>query len=112
MPLPSLNGQRVVIIGGSSGTGYAIVECALAEGAQWSSVPAMRPISRAPADSAWGRSGRGGAGLSLPDARGYTMGPVLIVVGGGAHLTDARNVSDGVNRRRTPLWVPPAFPDS
>jgi NAD(P)-dependent dehydrogenase (short-subunit alcohol dehydrogenase family) len=34
MPLPSLNGQRVAIIGGSSGIGYAVAECALAEGAQ------------------------------------------------------------------------------
>jgi NAD(P)-dependent dehydrogenase (short-subunit alcohol dehydrogenase family) len=34
MPLPSLKGQRVAIIGGSSGIGYAVAECALAEGAQ------------------------------------------------------------------------------
>jgi NAD(P)-dependent dehydrogenase (short-subunit alcohol dehydrogenase family) len=34
MHLPSLNGQRVAIIGGSSGIGYAVAECALAEGAQ------------------------------------------------------------------------------
>jgi NAD(P)-dependent dehydrogenase (short-subunit alcohol dehydrogenase family) len=34
MPLPSLNGQRVAIIGGSPGTGYAVAECALGEGAQ------------------------------------------------------------------------------
>jgi len=31
---PSLRGQRVVIVGGNSGTGYAAAECALAEGAQ------------------------------------------------------------------------------
>jgi NAD(P)-dependent dehydrogenase (short-subunit alcohol dehydrogenase family) len=34
MPLPSLNGQRVAIIGGSSGIGYAVAGCAQAEGAQ------------------------------------------------------------------------------
>jgi NAD(P)-dependent dehydrogenase (short-subunit alcohol dehydrogenase family) len=31
---PSLRGQRIVIIGGSSGIGYAAADCALAEGAQ------------------------------------------------------------------------------
>jgi NAD(P)-dependent dehydrogenase (short-subunit alcohol dehydrogenase family) len=31
---PSLRGQHVVIIGGSSGVGYAAADCALAEGAQ------------------------------------------------------------------------------
>jgi len=34
MSLPSLDGQRIAIIGGSSGIGYAVAECALAEGAQ------------------------------------------------------------------------------
>ena len=34
MPLPTLKDQRLVIIGGSSGIGYAIAECALAEGAR------------------------------------------------------------------------------
>ncbi len=34
MPLPSLEGQRVVIIGGSAGIGYAVAACALAEGAK------------------------------------------------------------------------------
>jgi NAD(P)-dependent dehydrogenase (short-subunit alcohol dehydrogenase family) len=33
MQLPGLKGQRVVIIGGSTGIGYAVAECALAEGA-------------------------------------------------------------------------------
>ncbi len=33
MPLPSLCGQHVVVIGGASGIGYAVAECALAEGA-------------------------------------------------------------------------------
>ena len=31
---PSLRGQRIVIIGGCSGIGYAAADCALAEGAQ------------------------------------------------------------------------------
>jgi NAD(P)-dependent dehydrogenase (short-subunit alcohol dehydrogenase family) len=34
MSLPSLNGQRIAIIGGSLGIGYAVAECALAEGAR------------------------------------------------------------------------------
>jgi NAD(P)-dependent dehydrogenase (short-subunit alcohol dehydrogenase family) len=34
MSLPGLNGQRIAIIGGSSGIGYAVAECALAEDAQ------------------------------------------------------------------------------
>jgi len=33
MPVPTLNGQRVVVIGGSSGIGFAVAEAALAEGA-------------------------------------------------------------------------------
>ncbi len=34
MSLPGLKNQRIAIIGGSSGIGYAVAECALAEGAQ------------------------------------------------------------------------------
>ncbi len=34
MPVPTLSGQRVVVIGGSSGIGYAVAQAALAEGAQ------------------------------------------------------------------------------
>jgi len=34
MPIPTLKGQRIVIIGGSAGIGYAVAECALAEGAK------------------------------------------------------------------------------
>ena len=34
MSLPTLTGQRVVIVGGSSGIGYAVAEGALAEGAE------------------------------------------------------------------------------
>jgi len=33
MPLPNLSGQRVVVIGGTSGIGFAVAEGALAEGA-------------------------------------------------------------------------------
>jgi NAD(P)-dependent dehydrogenase (short-subunit alcohol dehydrogenase family) len=34
MPVPTLKGQRVVVIGGSSGIGFAVAEAVLAEGAQ------------------------------------------------------------------------------
>ncbi len=34
MPIPSLRDQRVVILGGSSGIGFAVAECAAAEGAR------------------------------------------------------------------------------
>jgi NAD(P)-dependent dehydrogenase (short-subunit alcohol dehydrogenase family) len=34
MTLPSLKNQRVAIIGGSSGIGYAVAECAVADGAR------------------------------------------------------------------------------
>jgi NAD(P)-dependent dehydrogenase (short-subunit alcohol dehydrogenase family) len=34
MPAPSLRGQRVVVLGGSSGIGYAVAEAALADGAE------------------------------------------------------------------------------
>ncbi|MDQ2834507.1 MAG: SDR family oxidoreductase [Acidobacteriota bacterium] len=33
MQIPSLKGQRIVIIGGSSGVGHAVAACAIAEGA-------------------------------------------------------------------------------
>ncbi len=33
-PSPSLRGQHIVIIGDTSGVGYAAADCALAEGAQ------------------------------------------------------------------------------
>jgi NAD(P)-dependent dehydrogenase (short-subunit alcohol dehydrogenase family) len=33
MPVPTLSGQRVVVIGGSSGIGFAVAEAALADGA-------------------------------------------------------------------------------
>jgi NAD(P)-dependent dehydrogenase (short-subunit alcohol dehydrogenase family) len=34
MPVPTLRDRRIVIIGGSSGIGYAVAECAVAEGAR------------------------------------------------------------------------------
>ena len=34
MPVPTLRGQRVVVIGGSSGIGYAVAQAALADGAE------------------------------------------------------------------------------
>ena len=33
MPIPAFDGQRVVVIGGTSGIGYAVAEAAVAEGA-------------------------------------------------------------------------------
>jgi NAD(P)-dependent dehydrogenase (short-subunit alcohol dehydrogenase family) len=59
MPLPSLKDQRIAIIGGSSGIGYGVAECALAEGAQviiGSSNPAN-------VDAACARLGRGASGI-------------------------------------------------
>ena len=34
MPIPAFDGQRVVVVGGTSGIGYAVAEAAVAEGAE------------------------------------------------------------------------------
>ena len=58
MSLPSLNGQRIAIIGGSSGIGYAVAECALAEGAQ----VVIGSSNAANVEAAVARLGKGASG--------------------------------------------------
>jgi NAD(P)-dependent dehydrogenase (short-subunit alcohol dehydrogenase family) len=55
---PSLRGQRIAIIGGSSGIGYAAADCALAEGTQVT----IASRSRARVEAALARLGRSALG--------------------------------------------------
>jgi NAD(P)-dependent dehydrogenase (short-subunit alcohol dehydrogenase family) len=61
MSLPSLNGQRVVVIGGTSGIGYAVAEGALAEGAS----VVVGSSQAAKVEDALGRLGAGASGAAL-----------------------------------------------
>jgi NAD(P)-dependent dehydrogenase (short-subunit alcohol dehydrogenase family) len=61
MPLPTLKDQRVVIIGGSSGIGYAVAECALAEGAR----VVIGSSSADRVDGAVARLGQGASGSAV-----------------------------------------------
>jgi NAD(P)-dependent dehydrogenase (short-subunit alcohol dehydrogenase family) len=58
MPIPTLRDQRVVILGGSSGIGYAVAECAQAEGAQ----VVIGSSTAAKVDAALARLGQGASG--------------------------------------------------
>jgi NAD(P)-dependent dehydrogenase (short-subunit alcohol dehydrogenase family) len=58
MSLPSLNGRRIAIIGGSSGIGYAVAECAIAEGAQ----VVIASSNAANVEAAVARLGQGASG--------------------------------------------------
>ena len=59
MSLPSLNGQRIAIIGGSLGIGYAVAECALAEGAR----VVIGSSNAANVEAAVARLGEGASGV-------------------------------------------------
>jgi len=65
MSLPSLKNQRIAIIGGSSGIGYGVAECALAEGAQ----VVIASSNPANVDAAIARLGQGasGGGVNVSD---------------------------------------------
>jgi NAD(P)-dependent dehydrogenase (short-subunit alcohol dehydrogenase family) len=59
MSVPSLKGQRIAIIGGSSGIGYAVAQCALAEGAQ----VVVASSNAANVETAVARLGQGASGV-------------------------------------------------
>ncbi|HEY1926728.1 MAG TPA: SDR family oxidoreductase [Caulobacteraceae bacterium] len=61
MPLPTLKDQRVAVIGGSSGIGYAVAECALAEGAR----VVIGSSSANKVDAAVARLGQGASGSAV-----------------------------------------------
>ena len=64
MPLPSLETQRVTVVGGSAGIGYAVAECAMAEGA----TVVIGSSSAKNVDTALARLG-GGASGGVVDVR-------------------------------------------
>jgi NAD(P)-dependent dehydrogenase (short-subunit alcohol dehydrogenase family) len=61
MPVPTLNGQRVVVIGGSSGIGYSVAEAVLAEGAE----VVIGSSKQANVDAALARLGKGASGSAV-----------------------------------------------
>ncbi|HSZ52124.1 MAG TPA: SDR family oxidoreductase [Caulobacteraceae bacterium] len=61
MPLPTLKDQRVVVIGGSSGIGFAVAECAMAEGAR----VVIGSSSADKVDAAVARLGQGASGSAV-----------------------------------------------
>ncbi|WP_394763713.1 SDR family oxidoreductase [Phenylobacterium sp.] len=61
MPIPSLRGQKVVVIGGSSGIGFAVAEAVLAEGAE----VVIGSSSAAKVEAAVSRLGKGASGTAV-----------------------------------------------
>ena len=82
MAVATLKDQRVVIIGGSSGMGYAVAEGALAEGAK----VVVASSDRARVDAAVARLGAGasGGGIDVTDEAGVAA--FFAGVGGFDHL--------------------------
>lgn len=82
MPLPSLNGQRVVVIGGSAGIGYAVAECALADGAQ----VVVGSSSPANVEAAAARLGPGASGVAVDVGEEAAVAAFFEQVGAFDHL--------------------------
>lgn len=61
MPVPTLRGQRIVVIGGSSGIGFSVAEAALAEGAE----VIIGSSKAANVDAAVARLGKGASGFAV-----------------------------------------------
>ena len=61
MAVPTLRGQRVVVIGGSSGIGYSVAEAALAEGAE----VVIGSSKATNVDAALSRLGQGASGSAV-----------------------------------------------
>ena len=61
MPVPTLSGRKVVVIGGSSGIGFAVAEAALAEGA----FVVIGSSKAANVESAVARLGKGASGAAV-----------------------------------------------
>jgi NAD(P)-dependent dehydrogenase (short-subunit alcohol dehydrogenase family) len=61
MPVPTLRDQRVVVIGGSSGIGWAVAEAALAEGAE----VVIGSSSADKVEAAVARLGKGASGMAI-----------------------------------------------
>jgi NAD(P)-dependent dehydrogenase (short-subunit alcohol dehydrogenase family) len=82
MPIPTLRGQRVVIIGGSSGIGYAIAEGALAEGAR----VVIGSSGAARVEAAVARLGEGASGAVIDVADEAGVAAFFETLGGFDHL--------------------------
>jgi NAD(P)-dependent dehydrogenase (short-subunit alcohol dehydrogenase family) len=82
MSFPSLNGQRVVVIGGTSGIGYAVAEVALAEGAS----VVVGSSQAAKVEDAVKRLGHGASGSAVDVNDEAAIATFLDKVGGFDHL--------------------------
>jgi NAD(P)-dependent dehydrogenase (short-subunit alcohol dehydrogenase family) len=82
MPIPTLSGQKVAIIGGSSGIGYAVAEGALAEGAQ----VAIGSSNAAKVQAAVARLGEGASGAAVDVKDEASLAAFFEGVGAFDHL--------------------------
>lgn len=82
MPLPSLRGQRVVVIGGTSGIGYAVAEGALAEGAS----VVVGSSQAAKVEAAVQRLGEGASGAAVDVGDEAAVEAFLASAGSFDHL--------------------------
>ena len=99
MPLPSLEKQRVVIIGGSAGIGYAVAECALAEGA----TVVIGSSSADNIDAAVGRLGGAATGRTVDVRDESSIAAFFATHGGFDHLVFTAGDFDNIH---APLSFP------
>ena len=82
MPFPSLRGQRVVVIGGTSGIGFAVAEGALADGAS----VVVGSSQAANVEDAVKRLGDGASGAAVDVNNEADIATFLDTAGGFDHL--------------------------
>ena len=82
MPLPALADQRIVIVGGSSGIGLAVAECAVAEGAR----VVVGSSSRANVEAAVARLGQAASGGEVDTKEEASVAAFFANIGAFDHL--------------------------
>ena len=82
MPVPTLRGQRVVVIGGSSGIGFAVAEAVLAEGAQVV-IGSSKPAN---VEAAIAKLGKGATGYAVNVRDEASVESFFAAAGGFDHL--------------------------
>jgi NAD(P)-dependent dehydrogenase (short-subunit alcohol dehydrogenase family) len=91
MPVPSLSGQRIVVLGGSSGMGFAVAEGALAEGAE----VVVGSSSQEKVDAAVAQLGAGASGKTVDAGSEASIAAFFDGLGSIDHLVftagDTRN---------------------